>query len=216
MTIRADSRLGRFIGALGYRPTPRPSTGDRGIQPGSMLGRFLGALASPPAPASLRDSTQTPFPAPRIRQSSATPPRATSGSRQRPAPPFRPVLNAPQGGGVATQVRIIGETDQDLGELGEWLRQDRRLGDWVITGNMVADTPPGTPIELIAEAISSRSLAAALVTSLQSWVATRRTSVTITISTPKGSASITLDRGAANVAEFAALLTRTLEAPGGH
>jgi chromosome segregation ATPase len=47
MAIHADSRLGRFIGALGYRPVPSPSAGHHLIQANSVLGRFLGALAEP-------------------------------------------------------------------------------------------------------------------------------------------------------------------------
>jgi hypothetical protein len=45
MAIRADSRLGRFIGALGHRPVPCFPTGTRHIQPNSALGRYIGALS---------------------------------------------------------------------------------------------------------------------------------------------------------------------------
>jgi hypothetical protein len=49
MAIHIDSRLGRFIGALGFRPVPPGlPAGTRGIQLNSALGRYLGALASEP------------------------------------------------------------------------------------------------------------------------------------------------------------------------
>lgn len=50
MAIRADSRLGRFVGALGYRPAPCLRAGSPHIQPDSALGRYIGALASRPGP----------------------------------------------------------------------------------------------------------------------------------------------------------------------
>lgn len=47
MAIRADSRLGRFIGALGYQPAPNFRQAAHGIQANSELSRYIGALASP-------------------------------------------------------------------------------------------------------------------------------------------------------------------------
>lgn len=48
MAIRAESPIGRFIGALGFRPAQNRPVRGRGIRQDSALGRYISALADAP------------------------------------------------------------------------------------------------------------------------------------------------------------------------
>jgi Effector Associated Constant Component 1 len=217
MAIRADSRLGRFIGALGYRPAPSFRAGTRRIRSGGKLGQYVGALASPVA--SRERLAQPTLPEPHARQSAGGPPSPATRVRQQSMRPLRPVLDAPQGsleptgGGLATEVRITSEEEQDLTSLGEWLSREYALiRQFIVSdpGEAAADLAATRASELVLEVIRLGDSAAVFASAMRAWLSTRRTSVTITVRSADRSVRLEVD-GRVDVAAVVALLRQALD-----
>ena len=108
---------------------------------------------------------------------------------------------------MATKIRIIGETDEELAELGDWLVHDRELSGQVIVSGEDSEIEPGTSIELV----TATAAVGALASSLRAWLTTRRTTLTITAKTAGKSFSLTVDGNAVTVADVAAFLELALK-----
>jgi hypothetical protein len=107
------------------------------------------------------------------------------------------------------QIRITGGTGGELAALGEWLGGENELRGRIRSiHGPVGDTELGVVPELLTVALGAGGAGSVLVSSLKTWLVTRRTTVKITV--VSAGRSVTLDIQTAG--EVAPVLEQILEA----
>jgi hypothetical protein len=93
---------------------------------------------------------------------------------------------------MEARIQILrGDRVAELAALWEWLRGERDLAGLVrpVRGPL-GETDLGGTYDLLAVALGSGGAGVALAKSLTTWLLTRRPSVTITVSGPRGSVTV--------------------------
>ena len=114
------------------------------------------------------------------------------------------------------EIRVDGEHPlDDLTALAEWFRSDRALQGRV---QMVRRAPRegelGGELELLSVALGSGGVVTAFISSLGTWMTSRRTAVTVTLKV--GDTCVTFDAlKGKSLKEVTALVASALEAPHG-
>jgi len=106
-------------------------------------------------------------------------------------------------------VRVAEGRNDDLAALGTWLRDDDELrGRVQVVHGPISSTELGSLPELLSVALGTGGAGTALVTSLRTWLSTRRTTARITVETGKRSISFDIQ----TVGDVAPLLEQVLKA----
>lgn len=107
------------------------------------------------------------------------------------------------------QIQVVGGTSGELAALGEWLRGEGELRSRVRTVRRpISSTELGSVPELLSVALGAGGAGTVLVSSLKTWLATRRTAVKVTVKV--GDRSVTMD--IQTVGEVAPILEQILKA----
>ncbi|MER7913317.1 hypothetical protein [Streptomyces sp. NPDC096068] len=111
------------------------------------------------------------------------------------------------------EIRLgVGESDRDFASLLQWLRRERDLQGRVRTQRLASQPEElGASFELISIAIGSGGIATAFVTSLGSWLTSRRTEQSVTVTLDGKSVQITRNgAGIVDEAELLRMIKQTL------
>lgn len=114
---------------------------------------------------------------------------------------------------VELEIRLgVGESDRDFASLLQWLRRERDLQGRVRTQRLASQPEElGASFELISIAIGSGGIATAFVTSLGSWLTSRRTEQSVTVTLDGKSVQITRNgAGIVDEAELLRMIKQTL------
>lgn len=110
------------------------------------------------------------------------------------------------------QIQIAGGADGDLAALSEWLQSEDELrGQVHAVHGAIGETELGPVVELLTVTLGTGGAGTILVSSLKTWLMTRRTSAKITVKA--GGRSVTLDIQTTD--EVAPLLEQILKAGDG-
>jgi predicted dehydrogenase len=89
-------------------------------------------------------------------------------------------------------IRTVGAAPEALVDLAEWLSGENELRGRVrIVNGPIGGTELGTVVDLLTVALGAGGAGTVLASSIVTWLQTRRTTVKVTVKSPKG--SVTLD-----------------------
>lgn len=106
-------------------------------------------------------------------------------------------------------IRIAGGTSEEFAALGEWLGSESELRGRVrIVRGTISDTELGSVTELLTVALGAGGAGTVLISSLKTWLVTRRTTAKITVESAKGTVTFDIQ----TVGEIGPLLEQILKA----
>jgi hypothetical protein len=114
-------------------------------------------------------------------------------------------------GAMDAQIQVTGGTGEELADLGEWLGDENELRGRVrAVRGPASNTELGPATEMLTVALGAGGAGTVLVSSLKTWLMTRRTTAKITVKS--AGRSVTLDIQTA--ADVTPLLEQILKAAG--